>query len=606
MMKRITALVLSILLLVVAVLPQGVSATQTNQNPQVQQVIKEIRQHYYRTLAAAGKSSLHGWCGLLASYQLYFLGINKDPIMADGNDQYDIYKNLSQTETGFGVKAYSARYYTLEDALNAASRGGTRDVYNILVGFQSTSTAAGAIYGHAMVIYAIIDGIVYFTESFPCQIVAAEGMPSACTIEQFCDYYNRWTRFEGIIVFGNKDYADKCAEYNSHMYVQTQQSQLYSQPCTPEMEGADCKQVRSVLAGERLLVTGLYKNTANQYYYQVEDSGKICYLPAEHATPIRFQFEDITISDAVLPNQLQTGKKFTVSGEITSTRSWIDAVSATVYDTSGKIVMTTNLAKNSGIYNLKKELKLELHTLTEGAYTYELYADAACYYIQDGQLTTISEKVKICSVPFAVGGASADLPGGDNEAEPLKDGWHWEHGSWYYYEQGTPRSGWFCYDGVDYYLKKDGSVTTGWSQINGKFRFFSNTGAMRTGWLTDDTGTYYLLSNGEPAQGWRTVDDKLYYFTETGTLHKNGWITIGEDMFYMNADGSAATGWVTLKDGNYFFNEEDGHLMAQAVTKNGQTVFRAYDPSVGALTDLPTLHVGNAAKTINENIRPAC
>lgn len=592
MMKRIIALVLS-LVLVVAVLPlQGVNAAPDSE---VQQVMKEIRQHYYRTLAAAGKTSLHGWCGLLASYQLYFLGINREPIMADGKDQYNIYAGLNYTETGFAVKTYSAYKYTLEDALNAASRGGTRDVYNILVGFQSTSTAAGSVYGHAMVIYAILDGIVYFTESFPCTVVSAEGAPSACTIEEFCDYYNRWTRFEGIVVFGNKDYADRCAEYNSHMYVQSQASNLYSQPCAPgTVEEAASKLVRPVSAGERLLVTNLYKNTLGQFYYQVDDSGTVCYLPAEAAAPIRFQFEDITVMDAVLPDKLQEGKKFNTVGEVTASRSWMDGMRVVVYDQNGNAVLSKDAAKPSGMYNLKKDLNPEFHTLSKGAYTYELWADAVCYYIENGQLTTVCEQVQVCSVPFTVGDADSAEPD-QGGAEASRDGWFWEQGTWYYFENGMPRSGWFCYDGVDYYLQEDGSVTIGWAEINGKPRFFSSTGAMRTGWLKDTAGTYYLLSNGEPAHGWRTIEDKLYYFGETGVMHPAGWITIGDEMFYMKNDGSTVTGWVTMNDGDYYFSEEDGHLMAQAVTKNGETVFRAYDPAVGSLTDLPTLNVQNAA-----------
>ena len=78
-------------------------------------------------------------------------------------------------------------------------------------------------------------------------------------------------------------------------------------------------------------------------------------------------------------------------------------------------------------------------------------------------------------------------------------------------------------------------------------------------------------------------------------MHPAGWITIGDETFYMKNDGSTVTGWVTMNDGDYYFSEEDGHLMAQAVTQNGETVFRAYDPAVGSLTDLPTLNVQNAA-----------
>jgi hypothetical protein len=57
------------------------------------------------------------------------------------------------------VKAYPASQYTLLDALNTITRNGTLDVYNILVGFQRTNTQLGSIYGHALLIHGIIDGM---------------------------------------------------------------------------------------------------------------------------------------------------------------------------------------------------------------------------------------------------------------------------------------------------------------------------------------------------------------------------------------------------------------------------------------------------------------
>jgi hypothetical protein len=36
----------------------------------------------------------------------------------------------------------------------------------MVVGFQKTNTAAGSIYGHALVVHAILDGIVYFVECY--------------------------------------------------------------------------------------------------------------------------------------------------------------------------------------------------------------------------------------------------------------------------------------------------------------------------------------------------------------------------------------------------------------------------------------------------------
>lgn len=592
MIKRIAALVLS-LLLIVAVLPLGVFAAT---DAEVQQVSKKIRQHYNWTLSSTGKGSLSGYCGLLASYQLAYLGINEWAILADGKDQYDIYKDLEYTNQGYRVKTYSAADYSLEDALNAVSRNGTRDVYNILVGFQKTNTAAGSRYGHAMVIYAILNGRVYFTESFGCKICPYAGYAASCTIEEFARYYDAWTRFEGIVVFGQKDYVDNCIDYSAHMYVSAQKdAPLYTLPCAPDSKEANSQLLRTAVSGERLLVTGLYENTLGQYYYQVEDSGVICYMDAQLALPERYNLEDIKISDAVVPNSIPVGSDFAVGGEISSLYSDINAVHISVTDQNGQEVLSCALSKNSGIYDLAKDSfnsKLDFGKLAEGVYTFRLSAESRCNYVQDGQVLTQTEMATLCEVSFEVG-QNHEI-GGKEEEEQILDGWVVESDTWYYYENGMPRTGWFCYEGVDYYLKEDGSVTTGWAVVNGKERFFSNTGALRKGWITTDAGSMYLLNNGEAAHGWRTIDDKLYYFDENGMMQRGKWITVEERRYYLNQDGSAATGWVKLKEGTFCFREADGRLLAQAIKSNGKTVLRAYDSVVGAVTNLPTLSLKNA------------
>ena len=592
MMKRIAALIMS-LLLIVAVLPMGASAAT---DTEVEQVRKNIRRHYRYTLSDSGKSSLQGYCGLLASYQLSYLGINKWAILADGRDQFDKYKDKEYTDGGHRVKPYSAADgYTLKDALNTASRNGTRDVYNILVGFQKTRTEAGSQYGHAVVIYAILNGMVYFTESYGYTLCPYAGYAASCTIEEFAEYYDSWATFEGIVVFGQKEYLDNCTEYRSNLYVQVvRPTELYTQPCSPESGEAACERIRTAARGERLQVTGLYENTLGEYFYQVQDSGRICYVLAETVKPLCFNPADISISDADSPSALTPGSGFVLAGEITATYSTIAQVHISVTDSQGNIVIQEAIQKNSGAYELATDFKPAkgFESLEVGAYTYRLYADGQCCYVQDGQIAVMEQEVTLLTIPFTVGAAD-----GENETETQApyNGWFLEQGVWHYYEFGAPRIGWFCYDGVNYYLRENGAVTTGWAEINGKARFFSDTGAMRTGWLTTDAGVMYLLSNGEAAHGWRTIEEKRYYFDENGIMQADSWITVNEDKYYLKTDGSAATGWVTLEEGEFYFHN-DGHLLAQAVEKEEKTVFLAYDATVGSVTSLITPALKNNAE----------
>jgi small subunit ribosomal protein S3 len=108
--------------------------------------------------------------------------------------------------------------YTIAEILNRVTNNGSKEVYNLLVCFDKTDTAAGTIYGHVLFVYGIIDGTVYFTEGGNMFGVEA-GEPMECSIAQFSASYATWTDFEGVIVFGNKDYLDNCTVRTCSMFA---------------------------------------------------------------------------------------------------------------------------------------------------------------------------------------------------------------------------------------------------------------------------------------------------------------------------------------------------------------------------------------------------
>lgn len=473
MYKRGIALLLSVLLLA-AVFPMTVSAATEEEKTAIRE---QISRDYHSALYSAGKDSFGGYCGLMAGWQLYMMGVNSSVCGYNGNLQFDYYAQMDTTTGGHKVRAYSAEDYTLKEALYAATKNGKRDVYNMLVGFQWTNTQAGASYGHAVVVYGVIDGMVYFTESFQTSLGSYPGAPIVVSIDGFVDFFDDWTMFDGLIVFGDKSYVNHCTEYPSELFVKaTQAAAIYSQPCTPAENKAETQLMRTVPAGERLRVTGLYENTWNQFYYQIQEDEKTGYIAAEAVQPVL---------------ELEKGSSYIFDGRLES----------------GRLVQQT---KNS---------------------------------------------------------------------RQIKDGWVWEQGNWYFYDNGVPRTGWFCCEGVDYYLQPDGSVTTGWKNINGQDRYFSDTGAMRTGWLADAQDRYYLMSNGAKATGWRTVDGSKYYFDENGVLQFNRWLTDDSETYYLSADGSAVTGWVDLQEGHFCFGQ-DGHLLAETVEDENGILVRAVNTAV--------------------------
>lgn len=565
-MKRILALTLIVILLVVAV-PTQVQATSEKQR-----IRNEIASDYASALTATEKESLGGYCGLMTSWQMYFMGINKYLITADGNNQYETYCNMGMTSGGHRITTYPAQEYTLLNALNTITEYGTRDAYNILVCFQWSNTEAGAQYGHAVVIYAILDGIVYFTEGFQTSFGGAEGIASELTIEQFFRYYDDWTEFEGVIAFGQKDYTITCNRYESYFYGETETpATLNSQPCPPNTRGTDSRALRKSLAGERFLVTDLYETPEGAFYYQVEDYGTVSYLPAETVTPVEFCYFDVSARDLVLPEKLEEKKDFTISGAVHTEKNRLQSVSVSVTDNAGNPVMNYTGDQEELLHG---NTALEFHKLPRGQYLCDVSAQCENAWVKDGELVWESRQVCVSQKAFLVGEGELSAPAAAGAERTVKDGWVLEPDGWYYYRQGAPRSGWICDRGVDYYLRADGKVTTGWAEVNGKMRLFSQTGAMRTGWVDVPSGRYYLMSNGVAAKGWRTIDAKRYHFGEDGFMSRENWVEDGDSRYYLRTDGTrAAAGWQETSEGRFYFHS-DGRALAQMVEVEGKTYVR--------------------------------
>ncbi len=531
MFKRILALVLSLVLLVTAI-PFAAFAEETEDA----RIRTQIRRVYHKALYATGKSSLNGFCGLMTSYQLWALGITPWPLTQDGKNMYDYYLNTDITGTGYRVKTYSAKDYSLEEALNLITHCGTRNAYNIMVGFQRTNTAAGSIYGHAMVIHAILDGTVYFVEGFRTSIGGAEGNVLTCSISEFADFYNEWCVYEGLVEFGSKAYTDFCDCYPADLFVEAKSgAALLSLPCQDGAEG--CRALRATIQGELLRVTDVVDN-AGALYYRVEDGSTVAYLPCEAGSVFRTVPDGIGLTDVLVPERMEAGQDLDLAGDITSQNSYIDSVSLVVSDSQGSQVLALMLDQDGRMCSLADFNKgVDLGTLAEGAYTLSITAEAANSYVTEGLLQTGTSTVELWNAPLLVGGAEApELP---VMAEPVKDGWVWENGTWYFYREGAPRTGWYCCDGVDYYFNEDGSVTTGWAEINGKWRCFTATGAMRTGWVEAEEGVYYMLSNGVAAIGWRQIDGALYFFGSTGLMVTEGTAVYEGAEYAFGPDGAA-------------------------------------------------------------------
>lgn len=512
-MKKIAAMLLCAVLFLAA-LPVGVLAEDA-QPTQAQQITKEAEAVYKKCLRTANKESFAGFCGLMTSHQLYNMGINDTLIVQDGNKQYDYYKNLELTTGGYYVKPYSATDYSLFQALNTISQNGNRDVYNLLVGFQWTDTEAGGIYGHAVLINAILDGTVYFVESFNyCfgKLSCKEGKMLTCSIKEFADYFDSWTRFEGIIYFGQKQYSAACQNYGTDVFLRTRfASQLRSQPCL--VGENDCQRLRTLAAGEVLHATAVCKNTQGELFYRIAEGTEVGYISANAVSLLQVNTDSMTLNGDI-PLQIAKGKDIKLKAEISAGCASVSQIGLTVTGGDGQALLETHLDTEGTTASLELlNENLDFATLPEGSYLLTVWAGANHVLVKETGFTSENPTVTLLEQSLVVGTAE---PAEEEPKEQVKDGWFFENGTWYCYSEGAPCTGWVTRFGVDYFLQEDGSVTTGWQEEDGWLRYFSACGALCNGWTITDRGLYYWISDGVYATGEQTIDGKQYLFGEDG------------------------------------------------------------------------------------------
>ena len=533
MVRRLWAFLLTVAL-AVCVLPVAGNAATLQEKEDLKLI---ARQSYVKTLYSTGMSSMQGYCGKMTSHQLYHLGINKFLLSNDGNQQYDMYSQMNKTSGGYYICAYSAEEYSLEEALNAVSHNGTKDVYNIAVGFQWTPSAGGALYGHSCVINGILDGKVYFVESFYTMLGGIEGNVVICTIEEFAAMYNDGSIFEGLIHFAGKEYADACKEYPTDIFVRTRfQMQLRSQPCPVGQE--DSQIIRTLSAGERLRVSDLLLTPQGEWYYRVIDGDIVGYVVADTTALERTNTEDMVLTNLSVkaPN---TEAEPLISGVIRTQNTKIDSVEVVVTKQNGPVVMRQSQTVN----DVKKNLwdlndVLDFTTLEEGAYTVSVYGTTASAYIKMDELTYSNASRLLGEQTLLVGNAKPAQTKQMQYREYL-DGWYWQDNTWRCYEGNTPKTGWHKDLGVRYYLQADGSVTTGKATIDGREYQFSANGALLVGWMVNDGVTRYVQTDGSYASGWNLIGGSRYYFSTDGIMQTQGTMVDKGITYEFQSDGKA-------------------------------------------------------------------
>lgn len=528
---RILSLALAIILVITVAVPAPATAATTKAD----EIKQQIRSTYKKARSYYGWSSFDGFCGALVNAELYILGITSKVIGTDGKDAYNAFNRLSVTCGGYSVKAYPARKYSLSAALNEITQNGTKDAYNILVGFEKTKSTLGRKYGHACVIHAIIDGTVYFVESYDMNLKGRhypEGTPISCSIQEYCDYYaSTTTQLDGVIHFGLKTYADNCVRYSSSVWASAAaQSQMWSQPCESTVDQKS-EPVRKATVGEQLNITGLYMNTVGEYWYEI-DNGESGYIRAENVTIGQLRFDDVTVVGATAPTVLVQGKAFRIKGSVFSEINSIYTIRARVYSLDGEqmtqVINAIDMVQDREyeLYGSEISKKLTFRNLNAGRYRYELAAIVGNYYVENGQLLTGWETVDLWSADFLIaeqktgvntitydacdGTAALNqtvVAAGETIGEmPAAQRPGYVFLGWYTESEGGERIT------VDYIPEDNTTCYAHWISLE----------ELRTGWLNNGN-CWYLYSDGVSTMGCIEVDGTLYYFSVVDPLGQN-WI----------------------------------------------------------------------------------
>lgn len=599
--------VLAAMALLLCVFPQAESSAAQSEEYRITQ---QVESTYKAALRATGRYSFHGYCGAAVDWQVYMLGIITKVIGANGNNQYDMYKGSTYSTGGYRIRAYSARNYSLKETLHLLTEDGTKNAYNILVGFQKTNTTAGQKYGHAVFIHAIIDGVVYFTESFSLTVGGKsypEGKCIAVSIEQFCKSYNAWTTLDGVISFGLKSYNDLCEEYAAYLYAAvSQQTNMYSAPCLPEVDDRS-QEIRTLQPGERLSVIGLFLNTEGEYWYQVEDY-QTGYVRASDVEVLSLRYDDVQATGIGAPTVHQQGNTFNIKGVITSTYNDICSVRAQVFsatETGLQHIMTTTSAVTDNRYSLSYSTvsnRMAFRLLETGGYRYELAVVVSNYYYADGGLQTEWKTIKLYLSDFQVvnkkGGTvtvTYDACGGNAELNAAelsqgqtlntlptanREGYVFE--GWYTAAQGGVKvEEDFALDNdVTLYARWSRAGVTGLYEEDGRF-YYLLEGQRIEGFFQVDGVTYYQGEDGFISTGWVEVNGLRYYFNVNGAM-ATGWLELDGYRYYLGTDGTATIGWAEIDGFLYYFGEE-GYMLTGRQVVDGC----AYD-----FTDQGTLITG--------------
>ena len=192
------------------------------------------------------------------------------------------------------------------------------------------------------------------------------------------------------------DYLEHCQRYICKgTVVLTEETALRNVPCEPETNPA-AVEIGRMESARRVAVTGLYRNTLGQWWYETEYDGLPCYISAGNTVSFRPYEDKVTATGIRAPSHNQQGSSFSIRGLIGSDVLPLSVVGAYIYsgtDINAEAHMASEITE---IVDEEKDpvnyfelggsivdYNLTFGKLDVGSYTYVVKAYTVNYYADE-------------------------------------------------------------------------------------------------------------------------------------------------------------------------------------------------------------------------------
>lgn len=185
MKTKLTAIILTVIMLL------SLSVFSASAYKYDEDLAASITAKYKTALSLEGRSSFHGSCNLATAYQMVAWGIFKDTpdYSGTGKAWYDYYTTKSKTSGEYNVVTIGGKncLYDLIDRYG-------NEIYNVVYCLGTGGTSGPK---HVLFIRAIIDGYVYFADSFNMTYGTSYYPEGTCTVRTVSDFIAAYKKMNG-------------------------------------------------------------------------------------------------------------------------------------------------------------------------------------------------------------------------------------------------------------------------------------------------------------------------------------------------------------------------------------------------------------------------